>query len=64
MVKLEGEFRTKEYQYLSKLLNSLDLIKDKLFFNLREMQTIDIEIDFTDMKCTKCSKLILDNKFL
>ena len=64
MVKVEGEFRTKEYQILNKLLNSLDLQKAKLFFKLKEMETIDIEIDFEDMKCTKCSKLIPDDKFL
>ena len=64
MVKVGGEFRTKEYQYLNNLLNSLDLRKDKLFFQLKEMQTIDIEIDFEDMKCTKCSKLIPEDKFL
>ena len=64
LVKLEGEFRTKEYQYINKLLNSFDLQKDKIIVNLREIETVDIEIDFTDMKCTKCSKLIPEDKFL
>ncbi len=64
MLKVEGEFRTKEYQYINKLLNSLELQTDKAIFNLREIQTIDVEIDFTDMKCTKCSKLIPEDKFL
>ena len=64
LVRLEGEFRTKEYQHINNLLNSLNLQKEKIFFNLKEIQTIDIEIDFTDMKCTKCSKLIPEDKFL
>ena len=64
LVKVEGEFRTKEYQIINKLLNSFDLPKDKINFNLKEIQTIDIEIDFTDMKCTKCSKSIPEDKFL
>ena len=64
LVKVEGEFRTKEYQIINKLLNSFDLQKDKINFNLKEIQTIDIEIDFTDMKCTKCSKSIPEDKFL
>ena len=64
MVNFGGEFRTKEYQCINKLLSSLALQKNKINYNLKEIQTIDIEIDFTDMKCTKCAKLIPEDKFL
>ena len=65
-LNIKGEFLTKEYQYLQ---NLLALLKDKsknenIKYKLKEMSTIDIEVDFTDMKCFKCSKIIQEDKHL
>jgi hypothetical protein len=58
----EGKFFTKEYEYLKKLT---DLIKLPICrFKLEEMKTIDIDIDFTDMKCEKCKNEINEKDFL
>ena len=61
-ISLRGQFRTKEYQYLNNLLNT---IKNKnIDYNLKELMTIDIDIDFNDMKCFNCSKNIPDEQHL
>ena len=65
-IKINGKLRTKEKQYLENLLN---LIKNKnkkkdIEYKFEELETIDIEIDFTDMKCFKCSKLIPEDEHL
>ena len=65
-IKINGKIRTKEKQYLENLLN---LIKNKnkkkdIEYKFEELETIDIEIDFTDMKCFKCSKLIPEDEHL
>ena len=65
---IRGEFRSKEYQYLNALCNSLkskSKSKEKIIdIDLKEMPTIDIDIDFTDIKCQKCSKNITDDSYL
>lgn len=61
---LEGEFRTKEYLYLKNLLESIKLSKPNNSYSLKEIETIDIDIDFTDMKCKNCSKIIPEDKHL
>ena len=59
---LKGQLRSKEYQYLNTLLNT---IKNKnVDYNLKELETIDIDIDFKDMICTNCSKNITDEQYL
>lgn len=63
---ISAELRTKDYQYLQNLLS---LLKEKsknknITFNLREIETIDIDVDFIDMKCFKCSKIIPEDKHL
>ena len=59
---LKGELRTREYLYLDNILSS---IKDEnIKYTLTEIPTIDIDIDFNDMKCFKCSKIIPDDNFL
>ena len=63
-INIEGEFRTKEYQYFNKLLTSLKIPTKNKAFILKEMVTINIDVDFTDMKCFKCTKLIPDDKHL
>ena len=61
-ISLRGQFRTKEYQYLNNLLNT---IKNKnIDYNLKELMTIDIDIDFNDMKCFNCSTNIPDEQHL
>jgi hypothetical protein len=65
---IRGEFRTKEYQYLNALFNSLKSkikSKEKLIdVDLIEIPTINIDVDFTDIKCQKCSKSITDDSYL
>ena len=63
-INIEGEFRTKEYQYFNKLLTSLKIPTKNKAFILKEMVTINIDIDFSDMKCFKCTKIIPDDKHL
>ena len=58
----EGKFFTKEYEYLKKIT---DLIKLPICkFKLEEMKTIDVDIDFTDMKCKKCKIEINEKDFM
>ena len=61
-IDLRGEFRTKEYNYLTNLLNSLKSKNKNIYFDLIEFPTIDIDVDFTDMTCLKCSKIIPEDK--
>ena len=61
---INGEFRIKEYQYLK---NILSLIKEKskkdiINYKLEEIPTVDIDVDFTEMKCLNCSTIIPDDK--
>lgn len=63
-ILIEGEFRTKEYLYLKKLLDSIKLSKPNNSYALKEIETIDIDIDFTDMKCKNCAKIIPEDKHL
>ena len=61
-IKVGGKLRTKEYKKIQNLLN---LIKKKVTNNqIIEIETIDIDIDFTDMKCFKCSKIIQEKNYL
>ena len=56
-IKIKGEFRTKEYNWLKETFKKFENSKNfKLEIN--ELPTIDIEIDFNDMKCFKCEKEI------
>ena len=59
---LTGHFRTKEYNYLTNLLNLLKSKNKNISFNLVEYPTVDIDVDFTDMKCLKCSAMIPEDK--
>ena len=61
-VKVEGEFIKKEHKYLLTLFNYIR--KKNCIFNAIEIKTIDIDIDFNDMKCHKCTKLIPNNVYL
>ena len=59
---IAGEFIKKEYKYLLELFN--DIRQKNCTFNAIEIPTIDIDIDFTNMNCNKCKKIIQDNTFL
>jgi hypothetical protein len=62
---IRGEFRTKEYQYLINLLKNKSKGKKTIIdVDLNEMPTIDIDIDFTDVKCQKCSTIIPNDNYL
>lgn len=63
-LKIEGSFRKKEFYYLENLLQLLKKKRKKVEYNLTKIETIDIDIDFSDMKCVKCSNIIPEDKFL
>ena len=57
-----GELETKEYKYLTNLL-SFEHQKN-INISLKEIETIDVNIDFNEMKCFKCSKIITEDQYL
>ena len=61
-ITLDGKFLTKEYKYLKQLTESIKL--PICTFSFKEMPTIDIEIDFTDMKCEKCKNVIQEEDYI
>ena len=61
-IDIEAEFFTKEYKYLNQLCDSLKLSNCK--FELTELKTIDVDIDFTNMECGKCKNVIPENAYL
>lgn len=61
LINIKGEFRTEEFKFLKNILKP---IRNKVIDHLKEMNTIDIDIDFNDMKCCKCSKIIPEDNFL
>ena len=58
--RFNGEFRSKEYNKLNRILS----ITNPENIDLREIKSIDIDIDFNDMGCIKCSKEIKNNEEL
>ena len=58
--RLNGEFRHDEYQIL-KEISSLFPLEYQEF---KEIESIDIDIDFTDMNCHICSETINENEEL
>ena len=60
--KCSGEFHTKDYNYLKNCSSLINLPSCEFSFN--EIPTIDIEIDFSNMECEKCKKIISDDSFL
>ena len=63
-LEIEGSFRKKEYNYLENLLQLIKKKREKVNYALTKIETIDIDIDFSDMKCCKCSTIIADDSFL
>ena len=61
-LNIDGVFYKKEYEYLSELFNSIKQQNCK--FNVIEIPTEDISIDFADMLCHKCSKTIPEESYL
>ena len=59
---ISGEFCKNEYSYLLNLINSIRQKNCK--FNIEEIPTIDIDIDFTNMECYKCTKTIEKDDYL
>ena len=55
---LIGELRTKEFRMIKKCA---DILKPDLV-DLEEIPTVDIDIDFSDKECYRCSKIIQDNE--
>ena len=56
-IKIKGEFRTKEYNWLKEIFKKFENSKN-FTLDIKELPTIDIEVDFNDMKCYKCQKEI------
>jgi hypothetical protein len=61
-LKISGEFCTKEYKYLKELFFPIRQLN--CVFNILELPTIDIDIDFSTMKCQKCKKEIPNDGFI
>lgn len=59
---IRGKLQTKEFNNLQKLLNAIKT--KKVTSNLIEINSLDIDIDFEDMKCFKCTKIIPEDKHL
>ena len=59
-ITFDGKFFTKDYKYLEEIIDSIKLPTCKV----SEMPTIDIEIDFSDMKCEKCKNEIPEQDFI
>ena len=59
-ITFDGKFFTKDYKYLEEITDSIKLPTCKV----SEMPTIDIEIDFSDMKCEKCKNEIPEQDFI
>ena len=58
--RFNGEFRPKEYQKLKRILSII--VPENI--ELNEIETIDIDIDFNNMTCLKCSKEIKNDEEL
>ena len=61
-LKINGEFCSKEYKYLKELYFPIRQLN--CVFNIAELPTIDIDIDFSTMKCHKCEKEIPDDAYI
>lgn len=58
----DGDFFTKECEYLSKIKDNLKGSKYQISFT--EMKTKDIDIDFSNMECDKCKEIISEDSYL
>jgi hypothetical protein len=61
-INIEGKLRTKEYLYLKGLLDSIKKSNNNINYDLIELETINIDVDFNEMICTKCTKEIPGDK--
>ena len=61
-ITFDGKFLTKDYKYLKQLTDAIKL--PNCAFPLSEMPTIDVEIDFNDMKCHKCKNVIKEEEYI
>ena len=61
-INIEGKLRTKEYLYLKGLLDSIKKSNNNINYDLKELETINIDVDFNEMICTKCTKEIPRDK--
>ena len=62
-IRLEGEFFTKECNYIKEIQENLKS-SSTYEINLKEMKTIDIDIDFKNMECEKCKNIIKEDDYL
>ena len=60
-IEMFGNFYKKEYNYLMELFNLIRQRNCK--FNAKEIATVDIDIDFKDMECYKCTCIIQEEKY-
>lgn len=58
--RFSGEVRSKEYEKLQRILS----IFTPDYKELTKLETVDIDVDFSDMTCVKCSKTIKDDEEL
>jgi hypothetical protein len=58
--RFDGSFKPTEYKKLKQLIS----VFKPDYEDLKEIETVDIDIDFNDMKCIKCSRKIKDDEEL
>ena len=61
-LKFNGTFFTKEYNYLKNIKEKLKYSSNDII--LKELPTIDIDIDFNNMECQKCKEEINEDSYL
>ena len=62
LFEFKGKFKKNEYNYLK---NNSDLLKaNPYYISFSEIPTVDIDIDFTNMECEKCKKVIGEESYL
>ena len=57
-MKIEGELRTKQFKYLNKLAKK----NKKYHIDVKELETFNIDINFSNIKCSNCEKEITENE--
>ena len=57
-IKIEGELRTQQFNYL----NQLDKQNKKYHINITELETFNIEINFSNLLCSNCNTEIKENQ--
>ena len=60
LTRFNAEVRSKEYEKLERILS----VCSPDYKELTKLETVDIDVDFSDMTCVKCTKTIKDDEEL